>query len=169
MASGFDGGAVLRVTGSVFLGLGGAGKDEGGDDKAPTPQAENKETKYASPGTPLPMILTAFVALLLALAVGLIPQLFAAVKMAAGAFVHAAAAAPGQEMTLSGTLDNVAVTIGAILLAGAALRYPNFKSFAGPLRVLRLAHSGVFTDYVLWITIGVAVYAAFLVPIGVLK
>jgi hypothetical protein len=68
--------------------------------------------------------------------------------------------------TLHGSLIDLAGTLGAVAIAAVALHAPPLKPLAKPIEALRTMHTGVFTDYVVWIVVGVAIYGAFLVPIA---
>ena len=173
------GGAVLRVAGGVFYGLG----DPPSEDPQMTVEAseETNETDEAKQRTPLSMIVPA-VALV---AAGLLPGIGPAVQTAAvrledqatynatvlsGAHVaHPSALCPLEPTGI--TAGDLAIGLGsaagAFLLAFLALywqRLPllrrGFEPGTGLVRPIRLFQSGVVNDYVTWIVIGVPVWAA---------
>ncbi|HEX3424758.1 MAG TPA: complex I subunit 5 family protein [Acidimicrobiales bacterium] len=172
------GGAVLRASGTIFLGLGPDDppeKLEGRETRGP----EMRETTSNFDQT-LPTFLGAAVALLAAgLAVGLIPKVSDAAQRAAGVFVnrpgYAAAVLRGvaQPATVaahatsaSGTFYGLAAAVAAVALAGLALgrrRIPAslrnaLRPALTPVHTLRAAHSGNITDAVMWFTVGVAAF-----------
>jgi multicomponent Na+:H+ antiporter subunit D len=173
------GGAVLRVAGGVFYGLG----DPPSEDLQTAEEAseETSETDQAKQRTPLTMIIPAAALVVAGLAVGLLPRLGPAVQAAAvrfqdqsaynatvlsGAHVAHPAALFAPEPTgitaadLASGLGSVA---GALILAFLALywrRLPllrrGFEPGTGLVRPIRRFQSGVVNDYVTWIVIGVA-------------
>jgi multicomponent Na+:H+ antiporter subunit D len=159
IASALDGGAVLRAGGSIFLGLGRAPQ---ADDEATT-HSEKRETEDRPQRTPVTMLVTAFFSLALVLVLPLDRPIVDGVQKAASIFLHGMPFAVKPAITLRGSLIDVAVTLGAIGVAVVALYSPPRKAFAAPINALRSIHSGVFTDYVVWIITGVAVYGAFLI------
>ena len=175
------GGAVLRVAGGVFYGLG----DPPGEDPEMAKEAaeETSETDEARQRTPLTMIIPP--ALLVAAAIGIgvigvIGRLGPAVQAAAvrfedqaaynaavlaGAHVaHPAAvyAAEPTGVTLEGLLASAVSAVGALILAGLALywrRLPGLRHHEPSARLAAAArrfHSGVVNDYVTWIVLGLA-------------
>jgi len=173
------GGAVLRVAGGVFYGLG----DPPGEDPEMAKEAseETSETEQGKQRTPLTMIVPA--AVLVAAAIGIVfaPRLGPAVEAGAvrfqdqpgynatvlsGAHVaHPVAIFPAQDtgVTVADVVTGVASTAGALVLAFLALywrRLPllrrGFEPGAGLVRPIQRFQSGVINDYVTWIVIGIA-------------
>jgi multicomponent Na+:H+ antiporter subunit D len=173
------GGAVLRVAGGVFYGLG----DPPGEDPEMAREAaeETSETDEAKQRTPLTMILPAAVLVVAAIGVVFASHLGSAVEAAAvrfqdqaaydatvlsGAHVaHPAALFPaeGTGATVADVATGVASTAGALVLAFLALywrRLPvlrrGFEPGRGLTRPLERLQSGVVNDYVTWVVIGLA-------------
>jgi multicomponent Na+:H+ antiporter subunit D len=175
-------GAVLRVAGGVFYGLG----DPPGEDPRMAVEAneETGETDTGRQRTPLSMIVPAAVMVVLALAAGvagLVPRFAAAVEAGAIRFqdqpgyiatvlngarvAHAspvAAVAPA-DVTISSVVTAVCSAVGAVLLALAALywrRLPvlrrGYEPGAGLTTAIRRFQSGVINDYVTWVVTGLA-------------
>jgi multicomponent Na+:H+ antiporter subunit D len=173
------GGAVLRVAGGVFYGLGDPPSESA--EMASEASEETSETSLGKQRTPLSMIGPAAILLTAALAVGILPHLGPAVESAALRFAdqgaynaavlsgshvsHLAAPFPAQPagVTAAGLLTGAASAIGAVLLALAALywrRLPllrhGFEPGAGLVRPIRQFQSGVINDYITWVVLGVA-------------
>jgi multicomponent Na+:H+ antiporter subunit D len=173
------GGAVLRVAGGVFYGLG----DPPSEDPQMTVEAseETSETDEAKQRTPLSMIVPAVALVAAGLTVGLLPGIGPAVQAAAvrledqaaynatvlsGAHVaHPSALFPlgPTGITAADLAIGLGSAAGAFLLAFLALywqRLPllrrGFEPGTGLVRPIRLFQSGVVNDYVTWIVIGVA-------------
>jgi multicomponent Na+:H+ antiporter subunit D len=173
------GGAVLRVAGGVFYGLG----DPPGESPEMAKEAseEKSETGTGKQRTPLTMIVPA--AILVAAAAGLVfaPHLGPAVQAWAQRFqdeagynatvltgAHIAHPAgifpPGSTgVTVADVLTGAGSVVGAMILAFLALywrRLPGlrrgFEPGAGLARPIQSFQSGVVNDYVTWIVIGVA-------------
>jgi multicomponent Na+:H+ antiporter subunit D len=173
------GGAVLRVAGGVFYGLG----DPPGEDPEMAKEAseETSETEQGKQRTPLTMIVPA--AVLVAAAIGIVfaPHLGPAVEAGAvrfqdqpgynatvlsGAHVaHPVAIFPAGDtgVTVADAVTGVGSTAGALVLAFLALywrRLPllrrGFEPGAGLARPIQRFQSGVINDYVTWIVIGIA-------------
>jgi multicomponent Na+:H+ antiporter subunit D len=173
------GGAVLRVAGGVFYGLG----DPPGEDPEMAKEAseETSETEQGKQRTPLTMIVPA--AVLAAAAIGIVfaPHLGPAVEAGAvrfqdqpgynatvlsGAHVaHPVAIFPAGDtgVTVADAVTGVGSTAGALVLAFLALywrRLPllrrGFEPGAGLARPIQRFQSGVINDYVTWIVIGIA-------------
>jgi multicomponent Na+:H+ antiporter subunit D len=188
IASVLVGGAVLRVAGGVFYGL--------GDPPSESPQMarqsdeETSETPEAKGRTPLSMIIPAAVLAAAAVVVGVLPHLGAAVEAAAVRFQDEAAynaavlsglsgvhishpialypIAPAG-VTLSSVLTAVGSVIASVLLALAALywrRLPvlrrGFEPGTGLVRVVQGFQSGVVNDYVAWAVVGLACFGGVL-------
>jgi multicomponent Na+:H+ antiporter subunit D len=172
------GGAVLRVAGGVFYGL--------GDPPTENPrmaQAANEETSETDAGrqrTPLTMIIPPAVLLALAIAIGLTP-LGPAVEAAAvrfqdqaaynatvlyGAHVaHPVAPFPVEAagITVSDVVTGLVSAAGALLLAYLALywrRLPvlrrGYEPGTGLTTLAEGFQSGVINDYVTWLVLGLA-------------
>ncbi len=173
------GGAVLRVAGGVFYGLG----DPPAEDPQMAEQSseETSETVADKGRTPLTMIIPAAVLAAAALAVGLIPDLGRTVQAAAVRFqdqagynaavlagrhlAHPAALFPAGDagITAASVASGVGSAAGALVLAFLGLywrRLPllrrGFEPGAGLGGPIRAFQSGVINDYVTWIVAGVA-------------
>jgi multicomponent Na+:H+ antiporter subunit D len=179
------GGAVLRVAGGVFWGLG----DPPAEDPQMAVQAseEKSETDQGHQRTPLTMIVPAAALAAGAVVVGLLPHLGALVQDAAVRFedqsaynsvvlsgkivAHPVALHPpgSTGITLADVLSGMGSALGAVILAGLALyrrRLPLLRRgpepdllLAGPIRRFQ---SGVVNDYVAWIVIGAACIGGYL-------
>jgi multicomponent Na+:H+ antiporter subunit D len=173
------GGAVLRVAGGVFYGLGDAPSEDPGMAKAA--DEEKSETDSGRQRTPLTMIIPPAVLVVLAIVMGLLTPLGPAVQAAAirfedqagynatvlaGAHIAhpvAIAAAEPAGITAADVLTGAGCTAGALLLAFGALywrRLPllrrGYEPGAGLTAPLRRFQSGVVNDYVTWIVLGLA-------------
>ena len=173
------GGAVLRVAGGVFYGLG----DPPAEDPMMAAQAseEKSETEQSGGRTPLTMIVPPAVLVAAAIVVGLLPHLGSAVQDAAVRFqdqtaynavvlsgrtvAHPVALHPAEStgITRSDVLSGAGSALGAVILAGLALyrkRLPLVRRWPEPDLLLgdpvRRFQSGVVNDYVTWIVIGLA-------------
>jgi multicomponent Na+:H+ antiporter subunit D len=173
------GGAVLRVAGGVFYGLG----DPPSEDPRMAAQAseETSETEAARGRTPLSMIAPAATLVILAIAVGVLPHLGAAVEAGVTRFqdqaaynaavlsgvhvAHAVALHPSgpTSVTLSSILLAIGSVTGSVLLALAGLywrRLPvlrrGFEPGTGLVRLIEGFQSGMLNDYVTWIVVGLA-------------
>ena len=173
------GGAVLRVAGGVFYGLG----DPPSEDPQMTVEAseETSETDEAKQRTPLSMIVPAVALVAAGLTVGLLPGIGPAVQAAAvrledqaaynatvlsGAHVaHPSALFPlgPTGITAADLAIGLGSATGALLLAFLALywqRLPllrrGLEPGTGLVRTIRRFQSGMVNDYVTWIVIGVA-------------
>jgi multicomponent Na+:H+ antiporter subunit D len=173
------GGAVLRVAGGVFYGLGDAPSEDPGMAKAA--DEEKSETDSGKRRTPLTMIIPPAVLVVLAIVMGLLTPLGPAVQAAAirfedqagynatvlaGAHIThpvAIAAAESAGITAADVLTGAGCTVGALILAFLALywrRLPllrgGYEPGAGLTAPLRRFQSGVVNDYVTWIVLGLA-------------
>jgi multicomponent Na+:H+ antiporter subunit D len=177
------GGAVLRVAGGVFYGLG----DPPSEDRQMAAEA-NEETGESDSGrqrTPLSMLVPPCVLVVFGLAAGvaaLVPRVAAALESAAVRFqdqagyaatvlngahlAHPVALYPSSvaEVTVSSVIISLCAATGAVLLALGALywrRLPVLRR--GHERdgvasvVMRGFQSGIINDYVTWLVTGVAV------------
>jgi multicomponent Na+:H+ antiporter subunit D len=174
------GGAVLRVAGGVFYGLG----DAPSEDPRMTQMAaeETSETDSGKQRTPLTMIIPPAILVVAGIAIGLIPGLGSVIQQAAirfedqagynatvlaGAHVAhpvALAAAEPAGFTLSAVLAGLCSTIGAVILAYLALywrRLPllrrGYEPGAGLTAPIQRFQSGVVNDYVTWTVVGLAI------------
>jgi multicomponent Na+:H+ antiporter subunit D len=171
------GGAVLRVAGRVFLGLGAARRAEGRE--ALVAREQEPETLTERDYTPPLMIVVPGVLLLAALVIGLIPGAVPGIEMAAARFsdhtayatwvlhtgtAHFATASTSHVETFD-YLYAVGASGGAVVLAALALigapwleRVPPvvWRPFAVGVAGLRHLHSGHIGDYIAWWTAGAA-------------
>jgi multicomponent Na+:H+ antiporter subunit D len=176
------GGAVLRVAGGVFYGLG----DPPSEDPQMAAEA-NEETGESDSGrgrTPLSMLVPAGVLVALGLAAGIaamVPRFAAAVEAAAVRFQdqagYAATVLNGAhiarpvalyppapaDVTVSSIIISLCAALGAVLLAMTALywrRLPllrrGYEPGTGLTVFIRRFQSGVINDYVTWLVTGVA-------------
>ncbi len=173
------GGAVLRVAGGVFYGLGDPPTEDPG--MAREASEETSETEHGKARTPLTMIIPATVLVVAAIGVVFAPHIGAGVEAAAvrfedqaaynatvlsGAHVaHPAAIAPAEPagVTVTAVATGAGSALGGLALAFIALywrRLPvlrrGFEPGVGLARSLRRLQSGVINDYVTWIVVGVA-------------
>jgi multicomponent Na+:H+ antiporter subunit D len=173
------GGAVLRVAGGVFYGLGDAPSED--PRMAQMAAEETSETDSGKQRTPLTMIIPPAILVAAALAIGLIPGLGPLIQQAAirfedqagynatvlaGAHIAhpvALAAAEPTGITLSAVLAGLGSTVGAVILAYLALywrRLPLLRDHepgAGLTAPIQRFQSGVVNDYVTWTVVGLAV------------
>ena len=177
-ASALTGGAVLRASGRIFLGLGHA-------DPPDEPEAEQarheegSETRERHHRTPLIMVVPPAVMIASAVVVGLVPGVVHAVEHAAAHFRDRAAYstavlsarpahfAPGRTSSLTATdfLYGSASVVLAFTVAmlgwtrRALLRHVPEALASGAGRAwwgFRSLHSGHVGDYVTWLTVGLA-------------
>jgi multicomponent Na+:H+ antiporter subunit D len=178
-ASAVVGGAVLRVAGGVFYGLGDPPSED--PQMARESSEETSETDEGKQRTPLTMIIPPAVLVAAAAVIGLLPGLGSVVEAAAVRFqdqraynatvlhgarvahVTAPYAAGPAGATVTDLVIGLGTAAGAVILAFAALywrRLPllrrGFEPGTGLVRPLRRFQSGVVNDYVTWIVIGVA-------------
>jgi multicomponent Na+:H+ antiporter subunit D len=177
------GGAVLRVAGGVFYGLGDAPSED--PKMAEQASEETSETEEGRQHTPLTMIIPPAVLVVAAIAIGLLPDIGPVVQAAAvrfqdqaaynatvlsGAHVaHPAAIAATEDTSikLADVLSGAGSAVGGIVLAYLALYWRRLpvlrrgfepgRGLAGPLQRFQ---SGVVNDYVTWIVIGMACVGA---------
>ncbi len=181
LVSALTGGAVLRVTGRVFLGWGPAD----GPDPAQARAAEERvdEERCERDYTPRLMMLVPAALLLGAVILGLIPGAVAGVERAAARFTdHSAYAAwvlhgvhvswpvahPSRVEAVE-VATGLLATVGALAAAGIGLfgrplreRLPERTSARarGAVRGLRGLHSGHIGDYIAWWTAGASLLGA---------
>ena len=173
------GGAVLRVAGGVFYGLGDPPSED--PEMAKEASEETSETDEAKQRTPLSMIVPAAVLVVAALGIMFAPRLGPAVQDAAVRFqdqagynatvlsgahiAHPTAIAPAEAtgVTVSDVATGAGSAAGALLLAFLALywrRLPllrrGFEPGTGLTAPIARFQSGVINDYVTWIVIGIA-------------
>jgi multicomponent Na+:H+ antiporter subunit D len=173
------GGAVLRVAGGVFYGLGDAPSEDPGMAKAA--DEEKSETDSGRQRTPLTMIIPPAVLVVAAIVMGFLTPLGPAVQAAAirfedqagynatvlaGAHIThpvAIAAAEPAGITATDVLTGAGSAVGALILAFLALywrRLPllrrGYEPGAGLTAPLRRFQSGVVNDYVTWVVLGLA-------------
>jgi multicomponent Na+:H+ antiporter subunit D len=173
------GGAVLRVAGGVFYGLGDPPRED--PQMARQASEETSETTSSRGRTPLTMIIPSAALVVAAIVIGVLPHLGPAVQAQAvrfqdqGAYnaavlngehvVRPAAVYPREIASLSAVdlAGGAASAAGAVILALVALywrRLPGFRrgfepgqGLAGPIQAFQ---SGVISDYVTWIVFGIA-------------
>ncbi len=173
------GGAVFRVAGGVFYGLG----DAPSEDPAMAAMAaeETSETESGRQRTPLTMIVPPAVLVAVAAAIALVPHLGSVIQAAATRFedqagynatvlagthiAHPAAiaAAESTAVTLTDVLTGAGSAIGSLVLAFLALywrRLPllrrGYEPGTGLTVLIQRFQSGVLNDYVTWIVLGLA-------------
>jgi multicomponent Na+:H+ antiporter subunit D len=179
ISSAVTGGAVLRVAGRVFLGLGAFAREE--DVGIRRIGQEQDEEQVQRDFTPPLMLIVPAALLIGAIVIGLIPGTVPGIETAASHFVDHVAyarwvlrdAAPhfsAVSHTHVETFDYLyaaAGTIAAIGLAsltlfGASLHRRMPQAIVNPLRSalagLRELHSGIVTDYVAWWTLAAAMF-----------
>ena len=173
------GGAVLRVAGGVFYGLGDPPSEE--PQMAAEASEETGETDHARRRTPATMIVPAAVLAVAGIVIGSLPHIGPAVQAAAvrfqdqpaynatvlsGAHVAHPTALFAPEptgITAADLASGLGSAAGALILAFLALywrRLPllrrGFEPGAGLEQPIRRFQSGVVNDYVTWIVIGAA-------------
>jgi multicomponent Na+:H+ antiporter subunit D len=178
LSSMLTGGAVLRVTGRVFMGWGTSKREEDVVSARPASE-ESDEEVIARNYTPPLMLVVPAVLLAASIVLGLIPGLVPGIETAAAHFQdHASYArwvlqgvapdfAPVTHAHVE-TFDYLyaaAGTLGALAIAGLTLFAPTLhrrlpQTISGPLRsslkVLRELHSGHIGDYIAWWTTAAA-------------
>jgi multicomponent Na+:H+ antiporter subunit D len=173
------GGAVLRVAGGVFYGLGDAPSED--PQMARQASEETSETERGRDRTPLTMIVPPTVLVLAALALFAVPHLGLHLQNAAVRFQdqvgynravlsgmavrHPVAPLPREpnDVTLASVLTGIGSAVGGVVLAYLALywrRLPvlrrGFEPGMGLVRPIHQIQSGIVNDYVTWIVLGVA-------------
>jgi len=176
------GGAVLRVAGGVFYGLG----DPPGEDPQMAAEAneETGETDEGRQRTPLSMLVPAAALAALGLAAGIaamVPTIASGIETAAARFqdqpayiatvltgAHVTRAAPPYpaapaDVTVASVVTALCCVLGAAALALAALywrRLPllrrGYEPGAGLTVPIRRFQSGIINDYITWLVAGVA-------------
>jgi len=178
--SAVTGGAVLRVTGRVYFGLGDPPRPS---DRSTSGSQEETEVPRLLPRVRITMLVPILVLLLGALALGVLPGAHEAAERAAGHFidsaayakealsgvaVHAAAVPPVGNWTLSGVLLGLLSAGLAVLCAAGALYSRRVGVWERATRGLdrgvdglRALHSGHVGDYVAWLMTGMVALGAF--------
>lgn len=181
LASAATGGAVLRVTGRVFLGWGASDAPDAGQARAA--RVSEEEIEDRPDHTPPMMIVVPALLLALTLAVALIPGAVPAIEDAAARFtdhaayahwvlhdqpVHWPAAAPSH-VSVQDVVYSAVSVVGAVALAGFGLFGRGLRRRVPPvlgdpwlraLHALRDAHSGHIGDYIAWWTAGASLLGA---------
>jgi multicomponent Na+:H+ antiporter subunit D len=178
VCSSLAGGAVLRVAGGVFYGLG----DRPTEDPQMAREAaeETSETAGGKNRTPLTMIVPPAILVVAAIVIGVIGQLGHFVQAAAVRFedeagydatvLHGAhithpvalSAAGPTAVTATDVLAGLGSVLGALIMAGLALywrRLPLLRAYrpsASLAASARRFQSGVVNDYITWVVIGLA-------------
>ncbi len=173
VVSAVTGGAVLRVTGCVFLGW---GASEGGHpDQADAAREPVDETREARDETPPLMVIVPAVLLVLALVLGLIPGAVPGLERYVALFVrHDAYAAwvlhghhvalpvlPPSHISLSDYAYSALSTLGAVGVAayglfGTTVLQGRAQPLRGVINLIRGLHSGHIGDYIAWWSAGVS-------------
>jgi multicomponent Na+:H+ antiporter subunit D len=173
------GGAVLRVAGGVFYGLGDPPTED--PQMAQESSEETSETERDKRHTPLSMLVPAALLVVGAVVITLLPHLGPGVQSAAvrfqdqaaydrtvlsGAHIAHPVAVSGAEstgITVADVVTGTASAAGGLVLAFLALywrRLPllrrGFEPGTGLVQPIRRFQSGVINDYVTWIVIGLA-------------
>ncbi len=178
VCSSLAGGAVLRVAGGVFYGLGDPPLED--PQMAKEAAEETSETADGKDRTPLTMIIPPAVLVAAAIVVGVIGPLGRVVQAAAVRFEDQAGynatvlngahithpvslfAAGPTSVTATDVLAGLGSVAGALILAGLALywqRLPLLRGYqpnASLAAAARRFQSGVVNDYVTWAVIGLA-------------
>ncbi len=173
------GGAVLRVAGGVFFGLGDPPAED--PEMAEESSEETSETEAAHARTPLSMILPPIVLLVVAATVTFVPSLgrlvqdgavrledqvgYAATVLDGARVAHPVALHVSEPtaVTLADVATGAGSAAGAVVLAGVSLyrRRLNWwraRPDSSPLAAtaMRRVQSGVVADYLTWLVIGTA-------------
>ncbi|MFJ8196611.1 complex I subunit 5 family protein [Streptomyces sp. NPDC096152] len=164
LASAVTGGAVLRVTGRVFLGLGRRPEEHPEDET--TGSGERPETLHRLTRVPGTMRAVPAVLLAAALAVGVAPG-FAGLVARAVNESGSGGAAGLVHWTGAGVLLGLLSALLAIGLAAVAVTRPGPLSEPGWALPLRRLQSGHIGDYVAWLLVGTTLLGALALP-GVL-
>ncbi len=175
------GGAVLRVAGGVFFGLGDPPPED--PDMAESASEETSETDQSKDRTPLSMIVPPVLAVIAALALGLVPHLGPTVQAGAVRFedqssYHATVIAgatiadprapkPAEPSGITDfdLLAGAGTAAGSVILALASLyrrRLPVIGRRPEPdprfVGIVQAFQSGVVNDYVTWMILGLACF-----------
>jgi multicomponent Na+:H+ antiporter subunit D len=176
ITSALTAGAVLRVTGRVFLGW---GPERRPDDKQ-TREAHEEEDEESAPRTTTPplMLLVPLTLLAAAIVIGLIPGAIPGIEVAAahlrdqlgyiGFVLHGTphyAHSSSSHIQSYDYIYGAGAVIGAVALAALALfgqplrrRFPDslLRPAVATIGGLRKLHSGHIGDYIAWWTVGAA-------------
>jgi multicomponent Na+:H+ antiporter subunit D len=175
--SALTGGAVLRLSGRVFFGLGPRPAEGSG-------QTTGREERESEPLDRIPVTMLVPILILLAgaLSIGLLPDLHAAADRAGAWFTDAAGYQRAALIRASASVPPVhaggwtakGLALGftsaalAVVVAGVGLWSPVLRERwalarwgALPLGLLRRLHSGHVGDYVAWLMVGLAVLGGF--------
>ncbi len=179
IAASLTGGAILRATGRIFLGLGPDEPSRTPADRAGEDET-SKETRASRTRTPRSMFIPAAALVAAGLAVGLVPGLSGRVERAAASFEdrpgysalvlrgerRVPRPVPAEPPGVLGVWYGLASTAGALCVAGIALfrrrAVPDaVRDRAAPavertIRAIRALQSGHVGDYVAWFTVGLA-------------
>ncbi|MFF3162368.1 complex I subunit 5 family protein [Streptomyces sp. NPDC003273] len=162
-ASAVTGGAVLRVTGRVFLGLGPRPRDAeyetSGSDEQPETGGILRRVPDSMTTVPAVLLAAAFAA---GVAPGFGELVARSVNEAGSGGAHASA-----HWTLAGVLLGLLSALLAVALAALAVARPGRADAPGPVLPLRRLQSGHVGDYVAWLLVGVTALGALGLP-GVL-
>jgi multicomponent Na+:H+ antiporter subunit D len=170
IASALTGGAVLRATGRIFLGVGPS------DEPTPAFEIEDEsepETDEPPSRTPPVLFIPALILLASAFVIGVIPGLPHEALKAAAAFVdrrgyvaEVLRGVPAATPSVTGPPGPTALdylygglsTVGAVGLAWLALFPGRLSVPAAAITPLRRLHSGRIGDYVSWLAVGVTAF-----------
>ncbi len=169
LATILTGAAVLRATGRIFLGLG------PGDDPLLTRQTglPDDEERGGPRRRSTVLLVPAVTLTVLGLALSFVPQIADRSTHHAARFEdrtgYVAEVLAGKEQaplpraaahhpTTGSWLYGAASALGALGLAGVALRPRRRSLVVAPIRVLKAFHSGAIGDYVTWLTVGTATF-----------
>jgi multicomponent Na+:H+ antiporter subunit D len=177
LVSACTGGAVLRMVGRVFFGLGTPPESAPGGVGGYSDQ-EEPETRPQLDTIPATMLAPVLLLLAGGLAVGVVPSVSRALGAAAERFVDGSGYTqqalygtgarpvhpPQVGWTATGVLLGLLSAVLAVALAAAAIYLRDLPSRAGhldraarrALTALRALHSGHIGDYVAWLAVGVA-------------
>jgi multicomponent Na+:H+ antiporter subunit D len=177
LCSMLTGGAVLRVSGRVFLGWGPAEAPDGRQAQAGR-EEEDEEEGGSTDRTPRQMLAVPGLLLLAAIVVGLVPGVVPGIEIAAGHFTDHASdlnwmlrgvvSLPSETTSHIEGFDylyGAGGTVGAVAVAGLGLfgrplraRIPEalLAPWLAGLGTLRRLHSGHIGDYIAWWTAGAA-------------
>ena len=179
IAAAVTGGAILRATGRIFLGLGPHERarfasDRTGEDDRPAEERRGRDRTPSALFVPAAVLITA------GLAVGLLPGLAGQAERAAARFEDrpayaravlyarpvSAVSGPSVGPSALGAWYGVASGVGAVALASVALLRRRFVPstarrrvaavFGPPIRGVRALQSGHVGDYAAWFAVGLA-------------
>lgn len=181
LTSALTGGAVLRITGRIFFGMGDPLETEA--DKDDAADEERSETEGPHSRTPIPMMAAPLALMAGGVAIGMVPGLWAgtfgdAVAFSDLGFQVAKVIDHGRSPlthllvpALAGaTLPGLEAALGAVIVAAIGL-YPRRLGVAkaldwlhrATLAPVERAQSGRVGDYVAWITLGAALLAGWMI------